>query len=173
VEEKDLLLPRQFTVLTYIPDERWAFYGGAQLIEAAHRLPQVKFVVVAGRGGWLHDTPENVTFLGWRNDMVEVYKNSTVVLRLAEHDALGCTVVEGLGMARHVLYNYPVPFAIKVDFDDTEELVAAIEKLWSAHIAGTLLPNLSGRQWVQSAYDQERLIKTLCKALVAGRGSDE
>lgn len=170
VEEKDLVLPGQFTVVSYIPDERWAFYGGAQLVEAACQLPQVRFVVVAGRGGWLRDRPGNVIFLGWRDDMVEVYKNSTVVLRLAEHDALGCTVVEGLAMARHVIYNYPVPFTTKVSFDDVDGLVAAISGLWDKHASGTLHPNLTGRRWAESTYDEGRLIRTLCRALAEKRG---
>jgi hypothetical protein len=171
VEDKDLALPVQFTVLTYIPDERWAFYGGAQFIEAARRLPQAGFVVVAGRGDWLRNRPGNVTFLGWRDDMVEVYKNSTVVLRLAEHDALGCTVVEGLGMARHVLYNYPVPFTTMIAFDDVAGLVAAISRLWDSHVSGVLLPNLSGRRWAASTYDEGHLIRTLCEVLAERRGA--
>lgn len=171
VDEKDLALPDQFTVVTYIPDERWAFYGGAQLVEAAQRLPQVRFVVVAGQGGWLRNRPANIVFLGWRDDMVEVYKNSTVVLRLAEHDALGCTVVEGLAMARHVIYNYPVPFTTKISFDDVHGLVAAISELWTSHVSGMLHPNLAGRRWAESAYDEGRLIRALCEALAERRGA--
>lgn len=118
----------------------------------------------------LRDCPDNVHFLGWRDDMVEVYKNSTVVLRLAEHDALGCTVVEGLAMARHVIYNYPVPFTTKVSFDDVDGLVAAISGLWDKHASGTLHPNLTGRCWAESTYDEGRLSRTLCRALADKRG---
>jgi hypothetical protein len=103
--------------------------------------------------------------------MVEVYKDSTVVLRLAEHDALGCTVIEGLGMARHVLYNYPVPFTTKVTFDDVDGLVAAISRLWDSHASGALLPNLPGRRWAESAYDEGHLIRTLCEVLAERRGA--
>lgn len=170
VEEKDLSLPSRFSVLSYIPDERWSFYGGAQLVDAARRLPQVEFTVVAGQGGWLRDTPANVRFLGWRNDMVEVYKTASVVLRLAEHDALGCTVLEGLSMARHVLYNYPVPYTTQVAFDDRDGLVAEISGLWARQASGALSPNFAGKRWAESEYDEERLIATLCKALAERQG---
>lgn len=165
VEERELVLPSQFTVLTYIPDQRWAFYGGAQLIDVANRLPQVRFVVTAGRGGWLRSRPANVTFLGWRDDMVELYKNSTVVLRLAEHDALGCTVAEGLAMARHVIYDYPVPFTTTVGFADVDGVVEAIKQLQMSHDAGLLTPNMDGRRWAVSAFDQAQLIGALCETL--------
>jgi hypothetical protein len=165
LEERELSLPSQFTVLTYIPDRRWAFYGGEQMAKAARRLPRVRFLVTAGTGDWLRDRPANVTFLGWRDDMVELYKNSTVVLRLAEHDAVGCTALEGLAMARHVIRNYPVPFTTQVAFADVDRLVAEIGRLWDSHNSGMLLPNISGRRWAVSTYDQGRLIRALCEAL--------
>lgn len=164
-EDAGLVLPRQFTVLTYVPDRRWAFYGGKQLVRIAQLLPHVRFLVTGGTGCWLRDRPANVTFLGWRDDMVELYRDSTVVLRLAQHDALGGTVVEGLAMARHVIYNYSVPFTTKVDFDDVDGTAAAISKLQSSHDAGLLTPNMEGRRWAVSEFDEAQLVSALCVAL--------
>jgi hypothetical protein len=170
VEDQELAMPSRFTVLTYIPDQRWAFYGGKQLVTAARRLPQARFVVTAGKGKWLRDRPANLEFLGWRDDMVELYKGSTAVLRLAEHDALGCTVVEGLAMARHVIYNYPVPFTTRVSFDDIDAIVAAISKLQTDNDAGRLSLNMEGRRWAVAAFDEVQLVSALCEALARRLG---
>lgn len=170
IDERQLALPRQFTVLTYIPDERWSFYGGEQLVRAARQLPRVRFLVTAGRGNWLRDRPANITFLGWRNDMEDLYAASSVVLRLVEHDALGSTVVEGLAMARYVIYNYPVPFTETVGFDDIEGIVHAVGRLVELHDAGLLRLNVEGRHWALAAYDEERLIARLCESLAAQLG---
>lgn len=167
VDEERLALPSQFTVLTYIPDERWAFYGGRQLIAMAARLPRTQFVVVAGNGTWLAHPLPNVKFLGWRNDMVDLYGKCSAVLRLAQHDAVGGTVVEGLAMGRHVVYNYPLPFTTTVDFDDTEAIIGAVRRLERRHEAGTLKLNLEGRRWALTNYDEERLISQLCEFVAA------
>jgi hypothetical protein len=166
MEAGELALPSQFTVLMYIPDQRWAFYGGEQVVEAARRLPQVRFVVTAGTGNWLQDRPANVSFIGWCDDMVGLYKKSTVVLRLAQHDGLSNTVMEGLAMARHVIWNYPMPFTTKVRFEDIDGVVAEIRRLLESHDAGTLVPNTAGRCWALAAYDQGNLIKVLCEAMM-------
>ena len=163
VDEKCLALPSQFTVLTYIPNERWAFYGGNQLIAVATRLPRTQFVVVGGNGKWLAHPLSNVSFLGWRNDMVDLYGTCSAVLRLAQHDAVGGTVIEGLAMGRHVIYNYPVPFTTTVDFDDTEAIIGAVKHLEQRHESGTLELNLDGRRWALANYDEDRLIRRLCE----------
>ena len=170
VEDAGLVLPRQFTVITYIPDQRWAFYGGEQLVRIAQLLPQVRFLVTAGTGGWLRNCPNNVSFLGWRGDMAELYKKSTVVLRLTEHDAWGRTVVEGLAMARHVICTYPVPFTTKVGSKDVDGIVAAIKRLQMSHDAGLLTLNMDGRRWAVSTFDQAQLVSALCEALTERLG---
>lgn len=118
----------------------------------------------------LRDCPDNVHFLGWREDMADLYKKSTVVLRLTEHDGWARTVVEGLAMARHVIYTYPVPFATKVGFDDVDGTVAAIRRLQTSHDAGLLTPNMNGRRWAVSAFDQAQLVSAVCEALTERLG---
>jgi hypothetical protein len=170
VEDAELSLPQQFTVLTYIPDQRSAFYGGEQVVRIAQLLPQVRFLVVSGTGRWLRDRPANIAFLGWRDDMAELYKNSTVVLRLAEHDAVGGTVEEGLAMARHVIYNYPAPFTTTVGFADVDGVVEVIRRLQASNDAGRLSLNMDGRRWVLSVVDQAHLTGNICEALTKRMG---
>ena len=102
-------LPAEFSVLTYLPADRFDFYGGPAVLAAARRLPDVPFSVVGKALENREPAPANVRFLGWIADMGASYRESSVVLRVPRHDGFGATVIEGLLNARHVIYTHDVP----------------------------------------------------------------
>ena len=161
-------LPAEFSVLTYLAASRFEFYGGETVLEAARRLPHVRFDVVGATGAPGGQSPPNVRWHGWVSDMPRYYAGSTVVVRIPRHDGLGETVVEGLLNARHVIYTYELPCVRTVRPVTPEALVAELATLRDDHVAGRLMANLDGRAYALDAFDEARLARELV-ALVRER----
>ncbi len=165
-------LPSQFRVLTYMPsgtEERFRFYGGVDIAEAASALPDVDFAIM-GISDSPMDLSPNVTLLGRVEDPRAEYDRSTVVVRLIEHDAIGGTMIEGLMHARHVLYSYEFPHTEQVAFGDAVGLIEALKRYKTQHDAGTLNPNAAGRAWVLERYDPGVRFEHVRDALLAIAG---
>lgn len=157
-------LPAEFTVATYVPDARSDFYGGHTLIEAAQRLPRVRFEVMGGTGSWAGDVPSNVHFLGWVSNPSELYSRSSCVLRLPAHDSIGGTAVEGLLFGRPVIYTQDLNFAEKVDAT-ADAIVAAIQRLLDRHDRGMLEPDEHAATWAREEFDHVRRFSELASYL--------
>lgn len=149
-------LPEQFTVLSYVLEDKHAFYGGLLIEEMARRFPGVRFDVLAGKGEWVTQPLENLHFHGWQPDPASFYARSTVVMRLVPHDAIGGTVREALAYARHVVYTYRLPHTNFVPYGDTEALARVLGELWQAHQAGGLGLNAEGRAYALEAFDETK-----------------
>lgn len=158
-------LPAEFGVLTYLATSRFEFYGGDVILEAARRLPDVRFDVVGTTGMSDRQSPPNVRWHGWVTDMPRYYANATVVVRIPRHDGLGETVVEGLLNARHVLYTHEIPHVRTVWPATAETVVAALAALRDDHLAHRLEPNLAGRAYALEAFDEARLTGRLAALL--------
>lgn len=158
-------LPQAFSVLTYLPARRFAFYGGELIYEVARQLPDVQFRVL-GATTTPPDTPANVEYPGWVSDTAPVYADSSVVARIPEHDGIGGTVLEGLAHARHVIYTYPLPYVQQIS-RRADALLEAVQQLRRAHEQGSLALNSAGRQWVLDEHDEARLARDLAHRLCA------
>jgi glycosyltransferase involved in cell wall biosynthesis len=164
-------LPKEFTVATYVPDARSDFYGGHTLLEAARRLPQVRFEVMGGLGSWAGDVPPNVHFLGWVSDPSEFYARSSCVIRLPDHDSIGGTAVEGLLFGRPVIYTQDLNYAEKVDAT-ADAVVAAIQRLLDRHEQGMLEPQEQAAAWARNEFDHVRRFAELASHLQSLVDSD-
>lgn len=158
-------LPSQFTVLTYIPDSRAVFYDGPAILEAARRLPDVLFRIAGGDGSWAADVPGNVEFLGWLDDMEPAYRDASVVVRLAEYDSLGGTMLEGLLHGRTVVYSQPFEHTTYVPFGDTEALIERLAELQRRHIAGELSADTRTAAWAREFCDPHTRFARLAQVL--------
>lgn len=165
-------MPLDFSVLTYLPMARFNFYGGPVILDAARRMPTVRFDVVGGPADPARSATANVHWHGWVRDMAERYAQTTVVVRIPQHDGFGNTVIEGLLNARHVIYTQEVPFVRRVWPATAEALVAALKEFQDAHAGRRLVPNLAGRAYAIVEFDEERLVHNLL-ALVRARLSAE
>jgi len=151
-------MPQRFTVLTYLPTgegDRFRFYGGPQLLEAARSLPDVVFEVMGTGSIHGEELPGNVTLLGRVDDPASAYRRASVVVRLVEHDAVGGTVMEGLLFGRRVVYTMPLPHTTTVGFGDVPGLVEALSGLKARHDAGELTPDLEGQAWALTEFDPD------------------
>lgn len=152
-------LPAVFSVLTYVPDRRYRFYGGESIYDAARKLPDIRFDVVGGSGGWVSKPLPNLVFHGWQSDMTSFHRNATVLVRLVQHDGTGLTAVEGLSLARHVIYSHPLPCTIPVAWGDTDALIKVLSGLLDLHHQGLLRPNTAGSKYVRENFNhQDRMV---------------
>lgn len=158
-------LPAEFSALTYLANLRYDFYGGDTILDSARQLPDVRFDVVGSTGAPHRESPPNVRWHGWVDDMPRYYAESTVVIRVPRHDGLGETVVEGLLNARHVIYTYDVPFVRKIAPVTPETLAAEIASFRDAHLAGRLEPNVEGREYALVEFDEAREAEHLASIL--------
>lgn len=167
-------LPSRFRVLSYLPDgsgERFAFYGGPQLLTAARALPQIEFAVMGptaippGEAG-ADELPANVVLLGRVDDPAPEYAASTAIVRMVEHDAIGGTVCEGLMYGRHVIYTYEVPHTVRVPFGDSSGLIEALRSLYDRHVTGTLELNEAGFEYAATEFDPDLRFTRLREVLL-------
>ena len=100
-------LPKIFTVLIYLPKNAYNFYRGYLCEKIMDYFKHVSFLVVGHNGKGLKKR-KNVKYLGWINNMNEIYCKSTVLLRIPLHDALSCMVSEALSLGRYVIWIYPL-----------------------------------------------------------------
>jgi len=156
--------PEKFSVLTYLPKERWEFYRGDMIIEIAHLLPEIDFYVLSSEK--IYNKPANVLIYDYLEDMSIAYKQCSALLRITEHDGLSKMVLEALSYGRHVMWSSPFPHTHFVD--SVQNAVTTIKKLKSNSDY-----NLEGKKFVEQNYNPENICYDylkMCKKLIALHG---
>jgi len=159
-------LPPTTRVLTYLPDRRFDFYGGPQILEAARALPDIDFLVMGGFGPEHVTAPENVRFLGHVDDVPALLGSVSVLVRTTEHDSIGATVAEAMLFGRHVITTNQVPHTRRVPFGDAPALIRELQALDALARAGTLEPDLEARRYALAEFDSERRFTHLLDTLL-------
>lgn len=143
------LPPAPLTVITYLPDEKQEFYGSSLVMSIARRMPDVRFLVVRGTGRGI-ERLANVEFLGFREDMQDIYERSHVLLRMPRHDGLSHMVMEALNLGRYAIWNHRFEGSL---FATTEDEVAQLlASLRNDLDLGRLQPNKVGRSHIAENY---------------------
>jgi hypothetical protein len=161
-----LPMPSCFTVLSYVPDARFEFYGGPVIIEAARAVPSAQFLIVGGNGDWIADVPVNVKFLGWQKDMRPVYEAASCIVRMVEYDSVGATVIEALVYGRKVIYSCPFEHTTLVGFGDAARLAEVIGELAEGYMGGSAQPDREASAWALANFDAKRLFDGVAERLV-------
>ncbi len=154
-------LPDEFSVFTYLPEPRRAFYGERTVYAIARGLPNVRFDVI-GRGAPNPGAPSNVRFLGYVKEMGACIDAHTALLRMPEHDGKSMLVLETLARARHVLWSYPFTAATRVR--TATEAIATLADLRDLHARGDLELNRAGTV-VAAAFEPARLALRFAREL--------
>jgi hypothetical protein len=159
-------MPETFNVLSYIPTQRFRFYGGAEVITAAEGLPEARFKILCNTTppddqSW----PENVEFVTQTDDMKGMYADCCVFLRMTEHDGCPATVAEALLFGRPVIHTYPRDHCIYVPHGDAERLTLELKRLYSLHEESRLAPSQDIARWAAHEYDEDRRFAGLLEAL--------
>ncbi len=137
---------RRLQVLCYIPEAHHELHGSSEIRILAEHFADVDFTVVGGAGRWWPNSPENIRFLGWVDDLADFLAGAHVVLRRTSHDSLSAFVREALVAGRHVIFTYDTPGAIYVKRGDIESLLARM---------GDLSARLAQRRLAQNDLDPE------------------
>lgn len=143
-------LPREFSVLVYVPSvERSKLYGLDMILEAARQLPQIRFELVGLRDGPIPNPPPNMCFHRRVPNLAEFHERASVVWRPARHDGLSWMVLEALGYGRHVLWTYPFPGCIQVS--SACEARVHILRLYQMHQEHKLRINEEGVRFIATS----------------------
>ena len=146
-------LPDKFTVLTYLPDDRHEFYGSNYIHRLAHEFPEIKFIVVAGSGGYAKQL-KNIKYLGFVKNMEKYYNDSNILIRMVKHDGFSLCVQEAMGYGRHVIYSYKQKYCFySKTYDDVKKYVLT-------QIKNPTL-NLEGHNYIAQKMSHEILSKKL------------
>jgi hypothetical protein len=152
-----------FTVLTYLPEQRAAFYGGAAVLHLARALPDVQ-VLVTGAASLPWELPANVRCLGWVEEMAPVYARSHVLLRLPRHDGLSFMVQEALAFGRYAVWSYPFDGVIQAG--NADAAIGSVQDLARRHAEGCLTLNEAGAAHVRDRFSAARIRADLRAAMI-------
>lgn len=133
-------LPKDFTVLCYLPTRRRAFYGGEVIDGLIERMPDVRFIIL-GDAGTDYGERVNVESLGFVKDLARTIGRCSVHVRPTCHDGMPRLILEMLSHGRHVVASHPYPHCHQAG--DVEGIVRMLRRL--RREAGF---NLPGREWV-------------------------
>ena len=148
-------LPARPSVLSYWFDglARRNFYGGAIVLQLAREFPDIEFRILEATGKG-EETIANVRFLGHHDDPTPFYSESSVLIRIPEHDSVSAMVLEMLARGRYVIYNKRLDgchFA--------SNLVEARAAL--ADIVTRTEPNMPGAEMVRRDFSLEAEVRAL------------
>ncbi len=133
-------LPKEFTVLCYLPTRRRAFYGGPVIDRLIRELPDVRFIIL-GDQGTDYSRFDHVESLGYVEDLPRTIGRSTVHVRPTLHDGMPRMVLEMLSHGRHAVTSYPYPHCQQAK--DVESICRVLKRLRRGAEF-----NLKGREWV-------------------------
>lgn len=149
-------LPSRPAAMAYWADGRADFYGRPIIYALARRWPDMPFRIV-GPSGRDPSAPANVEFLGFQKDLGPVYAQTSVLVRVLEHDSISAMVLEALARGRDVIYSREFPGTRHA----TNE--ASAVTAMSQHIA-TYGVNSAGASYVRSEFSPSRWAETLVRA---------
>lgn len=151
------------TVLAYLPEDKFEFYGAQIVYELARRLPESHFLVLASERR-NRPAPPNVEFLGYHQDMEAVYARCHVLVRLADHDGMSQMVLEALGHGRYAVWNYELEGVLVAS--NAAEAESHLRALDARLRAGVLVPNDAGRDFVRRDFLGSTIADCLCEGVV-------
>ncbi|MBA7607176.1 hypothetical protein ES703_14334 [subsurface metagenome] len=134
-------LPDVPGVLSYWTDNGASFFNCSLIFDLARCFPRIRFRIVGTAGNGL-DAPPNVEFYGWLEDMSEVFRQTTVYIRIVPHDGSPMMVPESLARGKYVIYSLPFPHCEQGRTLD--EVKAKLEELLEKRE-----PNFAGAEFVR------------------------
>jgi glycosyltransferase involved in cell wall biosynthesis len=125
------------------------------------RHKDIRYVIVGG-GSVQAPAGVEVENWGWRNDLHDLYRNVTALIRFTPRDGLSLMVVEALSFGRHVLWTQPLPFVRRIRrYRDMEREVL---ELLEAHERGELRPQTDASAYALREYSPERCMQAIAQA---------
>jgi len=150
------------TVLWFLPEDRFEFYGGQMALSLARAMPDARFLFVGcERRG--RPAPANVEYLGFLDDIDLAYARAHVLVRMPDHDGLSQMVLEALNHGRYVVWNYPFEASMTASMED--EVAAHLNGLKQRLATGALPHNDAGRDYVRREYLGDVVADRICAGI--------
>ncbi len=154
--------PAPLTVLWFLPEDRFEFYGGQMALSLARSMPDVRFLFVGcERRG--RPAPPNVEYLGFLKNIDLAYARAHVLVRMPDHDGLSQMVLEALNHGRYVIWNYPFEASLNASME--HEVAAHLNDLRQRLTAGALGQNAAGRDFVRREYLGDVVADRICSGI--------
>lgn len=151
-------LPQSFSVLSYWEKGRKEFYGGDIVLQLAREFPNVEFKIT-GTADEENPSIANVEFLGFQKNISDIYDNSTVLIRLPQHDSLSAMVLEMLARGRYVIYNKKLAGChFAQNFGEAKDALTEIMRLNK--------PNIHGARFVKENFSIAEEAKKLAEIFI-------
>jgi hypothetical protein len=157
---------KEFIIMSYAGKGREKFYGIDKLLKLAIKYPYIKFKIVGTEGKCYNNIPSNVLFLGWISSTKEILSESSLFVRIPEHDGLSLSVLEALYYAKQVAFSFPLPYTYHIEKD--EDLEKVIEELYEKWHNKELIINNAGKDFAFNEYfnKQDEFILNLKNELI-------
>lgn len=152
-------IPENFSVLAYVPGNRWDFYHGDLILKLAQMMPDTEFHILAA--GNRHIEQPNVFLYDFMDDISSFYGKCSALLRITVHDGLPKMILEMLSYGRHVLWSQAFPHCFKVN--NIDECFTVLNKIKNDRTI-----NQEGKNYVERIYNTENILEqylSLCQEL--------
>ena len=138
-------------VLVYAPDITeyyWIRFNGDIIKKIVKEFTDVHFIILRNSGK--HFDEPNVECHEWIEDMKEIYKKITVVVRISTHDGQPGTIIEALSMGRHFIFSQEFPFCKKAT--NFGEVKSALQEILDKPKL-----NIEGSKFVNEEYSIQKI----------------
>ena len=141
---------------SYVPFERFSFYGGNKIVKLAQRWDQYRFLIICPDlteipADFIAKMPKNIQFsprVG-RDTMPGLYERSKFFIRYTQHDGLSVSVLEALYFNLQVLWTHDFPYTHKIEtLDALSDSIPSLVENWQ--------PNRKGHEFVVENYSLEK-----------------
>jgi len=143
--------------LSYIPFNRFNFYGGDKIVKLAARWPDYNFLIICAdiheiSQDFMEKLPGNMSIsprVEW-GKMPELYQRSKYFIRYTQHDSESLSVFEALYYNLQVLWTYDFPHTIKIESQEKlSDSIPSLVKNWESNYPGHdyIIKNFSIEKW--------------------------
>jgi glycosyltransferase involved in cell wall biosynthesis len=147
---------KRISVMSYVAENRQAFYGMERISKLAKAFPEIDFQLF---GLSKSDFPitSNVHLNGWvsADEFENRLRETPIFLRLTEHDGFSVSVIEALGAGCEVIMS--LPFDLTYLARNINEAIEGMKKLIEKIEQRGMKPNEEMMETVKMRYNPEIL----------------
>jgi hypothetical protein len=152
------------SVATYISQARKEFYGYSRVVKLAEAFPNITFHVFGMPSDALIHPP-NMCFWGWTNHdiFLSQLKNTSIFLRLVEHDGLSVSLLEALSYGCEVISTMPFECCFHSENKNCD--IEIFERVMTLIVERQHATNAANIEWVKRNLEPNLVLDTFYNAI--------
>jgi len=153
LSDHEFPLPKQFSVLAYVPQGREKHFCLELIEKAARTFDDVLFTLFPN--DYHNKDIPNISSIPHvsHNKIIQLFQDHSVFIRLTVHDGLPNTILEALSCARPVVWSFKEKYCYVVK--DEKQLISTLQRIRDQNKL-----NKEGKQYVLKRYDAANLRMT-------------